>query len=469
MSTTNNAVNNQTGSSVNNVFHSHIRAASGQWHNYNDQTDAHGYYSGVGSPEGVVAADIGSYYSDTGAGATGLYYKTTDTVNTGWSLLPASVSGSAFLAHLAVLDANVTGAGATYFLGTTTGLTEEFDQGGNFTPGPVAGGAFFTAPSNGIYQFDAALALSGIAAGMTTGNFILNINGGARTYLFASVSPLGVQNASLSYQLSGGLSVQLVAGDIVRLSATISGGGGNTADLNGLAGAIRQCWWSGCQISSSVLSGAFSVVEQTFTANGTYTPTVGMQYCQIECVGGGGAGGGAVASGAGATSVGSGGGAGEYASGVFSAAAIGVSQAVTIGAAGVPVVGGAGGAGGNSSVGALISAFGAPGGLTPASAVNAASVGALGGTGGAGGSVRSAGEPGDYSMGSITIGIQFSGKGASSQLGAGGLATAPVGAGNAALGFGSGGSGGKSAGVSPAVAGGTATAGIVIVTEYVIV
>jgi hypothetical protein len=42
--------------------------------------------SGTGSPEGVVAAQIGSLYSRTDGGATtSLYVKTSGTGNTGWT------------------------------------------------------------------------------------------------------------------------------------------------------------------------------------------------------------------------------------------------------------------------------------------------------------------------------------------------------------------------------------------------
>src|SRR5574338_310828 len=54
------------------------------------------------------------------------------------------------------------------------------------------------------------------------------------------------------------------------------------------------------------------VVVQTFTANGTYTPTTGMVYCIIECVGGGGGGGGTSNSAAGSAGCAASGGAGAY-------------------------------------------------------------------------------------------------------------------------------------------------------------
>lgn len=62
-----------------------IKSASGQWFNMNDGTDDFGIYNNAGTPEGVIAGDIGSLCIDTTNGA--LYIKTTDTANTGWNLL----------------------------------------------------------------------------------------------------------------------------------------------------------------------------------------------------------------------------------------------------------------------------------------------------------------------------------------------------------------------------------------------
>ncbi|KKL54086.1 hypothetical protein LCGC14_2268930, partial [marine sediment metagenome] len=59
-----------------------IRTSSGQWLNMADGTDTFGVYNNAGTPEGAVAANIGSLATDTTNGA--LYIKTTDTVATGW-------------------------------------------------------------------------------------------------------------------------------------------------------------------------------------------------------------------------------------------------------------------------------------------------------------------------------------------------------------------------------------------------
>src|ERR1043165_5073819 len=77
-----------------------------------------------------------------------------------------------------------------------------------------------------------------------------------------------------------------------------------------------------------------SIVRRVFTSSGTYTPTAGMAFADVEAMGGGGAGGGAVATTSPNVAGGSGGAAGGYARKLFSAATIGASQTGTIGARG---------------------------------------------------------------------------------------------------------------------------------------
>jgi len=210
---------------------------------------------------------------------------------------------------------------------------------------------------------------------------------------------------------------------------------------------------------------SLSVVNQTFTSTGTYTPTSGMVYCIIECLGGGGAGGGAAAT-SGTASCGAGGGSGEYAQGIFSAATIGSSQSVTIGSAGTGVSGTTGNGGGNTSVGGLISANGGSGGTNFAATGSAALIfGSAGGTGGSGGSFRTPGQYGGDAAN--TTGVAYPGAGGSSQFGAGGngsVNASPI----PGLGYGAGGAGAANNGSQSARAGGAGTAGVVIVTEYVI-
>lgn len=225
--------------------------------------------------------------------------------------------------------------------------------------------------------------------------------------------------------------------------------------------------------SGTLAMRALSVTRQVFTSTGTYTPTAGMIYCDIIAIGGGGAGGGAAITGAGTSSIGAGGGSGEYAVGTFSAASIGASKAVTIGAAGTANAGAAGGNGGNTSVGStLISANGGTGGGASSASTNISVLGGAGGTGGTGGDYRTPGIPGGYGYTSVPSSFNWTGAGASSPIGSGAiniLGNATTATGNAALGYGSGGSGAVNwINQGAAASGGAGTKGIVIVTEYII-
>jgi hypothetical protein len=113
------------------------------------------------------------------------------------------------------------------------------------------------------------------------------------------------------------------------------------------------------------------IASQRFTGSGTYTPTPGMRSVIVELVGGGGAAGGSQATGIGQYSCGAPGACGGYLKFSATAAQIGASVAITIGAAGVAAVAGAsGGGGGNTLFGALATANGGSGGTsTAASAV----------------------------------------------------------------------------------------------------
>lgn len=227
-------------------------------------------------------------------------------------------------------------------------------------------------------------------------------------------------------------------------------------------------------------SGSDAVAElatQSFTTSGTYTPHARLIFCTVRIVGPGGGGGGGDAS-AGRYGAGAGGGGGEYAEGIFSAATIGASQTVTIGAAGAAGsnTGGNGGTGGTSSLGALITAVGGSGGTGSGSnnLTDKEITGGAGGTGGTGGTLRIPGGPGGTSImfrydsdGSGTLlDRQFSGGGGVSVLGCGAVGF-PDGdnAGTTGQNYGSGGSGAVSTDTSGS-AGGVGGASIIIITEH---
>jgi hypothetical protein len=217
-----------------------------------------------------------------------------------------------------------------------------------------------------------------------------------------------------------------------------------------------------------------SVVIQTFTSSGTYTPTSGMSYAIIECIGGGGGGGGSkgvLSEGYG----GSGGGGGGYSLKRTTAAAVGASQTVTIGSGGA--AGGStptdGSAGGDTSVGSICIAKGGSGGSkADESTLRTGGAGGIAGTGdvsipgGAGG----CGYFSNIGTSSTYISTNYGGN-AARGFGAGASAAAItdyVGVsenGIAGSLYGGGGSGGVSAGASDA--GGAGAAGLVVITEFV--
>lgn len=211
------------------------------------------------------------------------------------------------------------------------------------------------------------------------------------------------------------------------------------------------------------------VTQQVFTANGTYTPTIGMIYCMIEVVGSGGGGGGGAGVAATSSGAGGGGGGGAYSRSFKTAAQVGVSQSVTIGAGGTAGTAGAnaGGAGNASSVGALVTANGGSGGN---GSVATATIG-YGGGGGAGGTTGGTGDfklPGQAGGLGLVLagagGISTAGGGGASFFGLGGHYTS---AGAAAAGpvYGSGGDGAPANNAN--VAGLAGADGVAVITEFI--
>lgn len=216
-------------------------------------------------------------------------------------------------------------------------------------------------------------------------------------------------------------------------------------------------------------TGFSSIVVQTFTGDGTYTPTTNMLYCIVEALGGGGGAGG-TGNGGGGSSICTtgGGGAGGYCRKVIDAATIGVSQVVTIGAGGAGATGNlTGTSGGSTTFGAILTAGGGSG-----SAGSASSLPVLGGAGGtaSGGDINVSGQIGGISSAFSPAGAftGSSGIGGNTLYGTGGQAIA-IGNnnGNNGIGYGSGGSGSSTITAGGNKTGGTGASGLVIVTEFV--
>jgi hypothetical protein len=210
----------------------------------------------------------------------------------------------------------------------------------------------------------------------------------------------------------------------------------------------------------------FGVIRtQVFTASGTYTPHANMVYCEIEAVGGGGGGGGIAGAGANTGRSSPGGGSGSWSKTIASKATIGASQTVTIGGAGAGGAAGtnSGSNGGDTSVGSLCVGKGGTGGA------GGVALGGLGGVAGTG-DITTTGAPGESGLYLDQAGLfGHGGNGGSSKFGGGGVGAFGNGsavAGNAASGRGAGGAGASAENTVATAAGGTGTAGYVVITEY---
>ena len=243
------------------------------------------------------------------------------------------------------------------------------------------------------------------------------------------------------------------AGNIITYDAS----GNPAAVATGTAGQVLTSNGAGAAPTmEDVVAGITSVVQQKFTTSGTYTPTSGMVYCIVEVVGGGGGGGKSSTDGS-YFYGGGGGGAGGYARSVISAASIGASQTVTIGAAGTGGTTSTGGTGGTSSLGALVVCPGGAGGAKGA-------VGAIGGAGGtpSAGDLQIKGGHGRAGRQNINSNAVLSGEGGDSKFGYGGYENS-VGGGAPGTGYGSGGSGAA----GTVYNGGAGAAGLILITEYI--
>ncbi len=192
-----------------------------------------------------------------------------------------------------------------------------------------------------------------------------------------------------------------------------------------------------------------TVKQQVFTAGGTYTPSTGMLYCVVDCIGSGA--GGITTDG---SHISSGGGGGSYSKASFTAAQIGASQTVTIGAGGT-----AGNAGNTSSLGSLITALG---GSIGTSVTSGSAVGGSGGGTGAisGGTQILLIQGGDGGPAQFATSGQGAGFGGASFYGLSCKGPASGGAGNGGKNYGGGASGTQN---GTAAAGG---AGIIIINEF---
>jgi hypothetical protein len=215
-----------------------------------------------------------------------------------------------------------------------------------------------------------------------------------------------------------------------------------------------------------------SINIQPFTASGTYTPSPGMSQCIAISTGAGGGGGGADSTDGTSTAGAGGGGAGSTCIELFTAAQIGASQAVAIGAAGAAgaVTGGTGGTGGDTTFGAFHTAGGGSGGVGATGPDDC-----FGGTGGAGGTATGGliNIPGGGGQGGTGVpnNAGIGGMGGASLWGGGGVgpfARSASLAGGAASAYGAGGGGAFNNNNTSGVLGGVGAPGFCAVIEFIL-
>jgi hypothetical protein len=210
---------------------------------------------------------------------------------------------------------------------------------------------------------------------------------------------------------------------------------------------------------------------QKFTTSGAYTPSPGLIYAIVEIQAPGGGGGAANAANNTSSVTGHNGGGGEYTRTRLTAAQIGASQTVTIGApgAGSTGAGNNGLAGGNTSFGALCSANGGAGGLYGDNGSTNYGNQTLGGSGGIG-DLSIPGQNGMMGLASAaTVFTLPSGGGAFLSAGGPitpGAITGAVRAGRAGANYGTGGGGGIVQALVSSTTGGIGGPSIVIVREF---
>lgn len=449
---------------------------------------------------GVVIAEGNGAFTATSAGSSGQVLISNGTTDP--TFQPVSASGSLtsitgntggaqtpLAGNFNLVTANTT----LQFAGTANTETLDFNAPANLmigSTGPIitSGTANITyGPGSGAQLTTGS---SNILIGQATGSSIragsdnvVVANGGANTLGSGNWNSIYGANGGANYTAAETSNVLLANAGVstenntMRLGTTGTGNGQVSTSFVAAVAAVTVSNPRVVVINSateqlgSIAMNQFSQVNiQSFITAGTatYTPTTGMKYCVAECIGGGAAGGGAQATGAGNVSVAGGGGSGQYSLAVFTAATIGASQTVTIGAGGTANSGATGGNGGTSSLGALLTSGGGSGGVSGASGIVSSANGGTGGSGGTGSVFTSRGNSGLGAAASVAGTIGFSGAGANSQFGAGGTGLySGSGAGNAGTGHGSGGGGGMNQASQSATNGGVGQPGAIIITEYI--
>lgn len=227
-----------------------------------------GYYGYPGSPEGVVAANKGSWCSDTSNGV--LYTKTTNTVNTGWVSFAGGIhtingdSGSISGASVTIFANNATNnAGATVkFVNSGTVSTFNVtDASRNTFIGQSAGNLTTTSTNSTCVGYLAGFALT---------------SGGANTFFGRSAGvncSTGVSNTIVGQSAGGGITT----GGTNTMIGANTGGTMSTGESNVIIGRMSGAVYAGAESSNILISNAGTLAESNAIHIGSQGSGAGQQ------------------------------------------------------------------------------------------------------------------------------------------------------------------------------------------------
>jgi hypothetical protein len=143
-------------------------------------------------------------------------------------------SQPAFYAYLAATVANVTGDGSAFDYGTTTALTEVFDQGGDFNTNGT-----FTAPVTGLYFFFGNTAIDDLGAAHTDGyNYF---TAGGNVIIGTRFQANTVSNVTKTTSWGISLLVSLTAAQTCKLGVVVNN---STKTVDAHGGNLASSYYS---------------------------------------------------------------------------------------------------------------------------------------------------------------------------------------------------------------------------------